>query len=427
MNRRLLLAISVVLVFAVGVIVWFFFFAKPNPAPSLSGTTNPLSLGDIPKQFHFIFGGKTPESVSTTEITFPSPQVLTKIWDRPATGQTFVDQDIIREVSATTSQGTSTVVTKKLVHATTTSLLFVDRITGYIYSYSRELNKVNQVSNTTFPGVYDAYIFNNGKQIVLRYEDSEKNRIVGVLATIPSVSDKEQAKPLEATTYLPDQVTSVAVSAKKMVLSYLVTGDSGGSIYTVNQKGATRIAVSPFKEWSLFYGGETLYATSKPSAYVEGQTIKLPNFETVTGAKTGLLSVVSPSGTLLSSMWSSSGLKTFLSIGGNQTLLSSPTLATKCSWGQKEFLVCAIPKMVPASSEGLPDDWFQGRVSFDDNLFAVDGKTGATYSLYSFDNNSEGPFDIRFITISSDNTFISFNKKQGSSLWLLDTSLISGD
>lgn len=426
MNRRLLFAIVIVLLFAVGVVVWFFFFTKPNPATSLGTTNNPLSLKSFPKQFQFILGGApTPDSVSTTEVTFPTPQALTQIWKRPATGQTFVDQDVVREIIATSTVGTTTISIKKLVHATSTVLMFVDRTTGYIYTYNRDLNKIYQVSNTTLPGIYDAYIFNNGKQIVLRYVDNEKQNIVGMLAGIPLVGDKEQAKPLENVTFLPEQVTSVAVNAKRNLLSYLVTGDKGGSIYTVVQKGATFVANTPFKEWSLSYGGDTLYATSKPSAYVEGQTVRLPSFESQIGAMTGLESNPSEKGLLLNSMWSSNGLKTFLSSGANQVVLTSTTLASKCAWGQKDFLICAVPKTLPKSVEGLPDDWFQGRVSFDDTLVTVDARTSLVSSLYSFDTEKDPLFDITNLSLSNNNIYISFTRKQDSSLWLLDTSLLS--
>ena len=427
MNRKLLLAIILVLLFAIGVIGWFFLFAQPTPAPSLNGPSNPFSLQNLPKQFQFVFKKDTeaaPISITTTEMTFPKPEALTQIWKRPTTGQTFVDQVVIQEVDATSTQGTTTITTKKLVQATTTVLMFVDRITGYLYSYNRSEGKIYQISNTTIPGVYDAYIFNNGKRIVLRYADNDKHTIVGLLANIPSVGVKDQAKPLENTVYLPAQVTSVTVNQNKTLLSYLVTGDAGGAIYTVTPKNAVLVGNTPFKEWTLSYGGNALFATSKPSAYIPGQTVYLPSFESVVSNKTGLQSNPSEKGVFLNSMWSANGLKTFLSTGGNQVVISATTIASKCGWGQKEFLVCAVPKVLPKATEGYPDDWFQGRVSFDDSLVAIDVKTSLVYPLYSFNTDKDGIFDITNISLSYDNTFLSFNKKSDASLWLLDTSLI---
>ena len=425
MNRKLLFAIIFTLLFAVGIIIWFFFFAQPNTSPTLGSTTNPLLPSSFPKRFQFIFNNNDePVSTSTTEMTFPEKEALTQIWNKPATGQTFVTQAIVKEIDATTTQGTSTVKIKKLINATTTILMFVDRTTGYIYAYNREINKVYQISNTTIPGIYDAYIVDNGKRIVLRYEDLERKVIVGVLANIPLVSEKEQAKPLLNTTYLPAQVTSVAVNKKKTALSYFVTGDNGSSIYTLSQKGAILIANTPFKEWSLSYGGDNLYATSKPSAYLEGQTVLLPSFDFVVGGKTGLMSNPGENNIFINSMWSNKGLKTFLTSGSEQIVLDIQTLSSKCGWGEKDFLICAVPKIIPRDDEGFPDDWFQGRNSFEDILVIVNTKTGETSQFYYFKTKENTIFDVTNFSLSKDNTLITFNRKQDATLWLLDTNLL---
>lgn len=428
-NRRLLFAIIAVLVFAIGIISWFFFYSTPKAAPTLGEPTNSNSLKDFPKKFQFIFNNEeeAPPSEITTEVTFKGPEVLTEIWNKPAAGQTFVQAENVVEVDATSTQGTTTISIKKLVRATSTVLMFVDRTTGYVYTYNRELGKIYQVSNTTLPGIYDAYIFNEGKSIVMRYEDKERQTIVGVLATIPRVTEKDQAKSLENITYLPSQVTSIAVNKKGTELSYLVTGDTGSSIYTITNKNTTLTANTPFKEWKLAYGGEDLFATTKPSAYLEGQTVRIPSFEFTIGDKTGLMSNPGESGMFLASMWSKTGLKTFLSLYGRQVVLSQNTLASKCTWGDNNFLICAVPKYIPRKTEGLPDDWFQGRFLFNDSLFIVDSKTADILPLYSFDESLKLSFDITNIAISRGNALIAFTRKQNATLWLLDTDLISAD
>jgi hypothetical protein len=424
MNRRLLLAISIVLVFAIGVIIWFFIYAEKKSTTTLNEPRDPIFLKTIPKKFQFIFKEDAPEQISTTEITFAKPEVLTQVWNRPATGQTFISETFIEEVVATTTQGTTTIATKKLVESTTTILMFVDRITGYVYGYNRKTNAVYQISNTTMPGIYDAYIFDNGKRIILRYFDAERKTIVSVLASIPKIHEKDQAKPLENIKYLPTQVTSIAKNKDGTLISYLVSSDRGSSVYTINQKETILIESSPFKEWVLSYGGDTLYATTKPSAYLEGQTVRLPFFEYMVGQKTGLMTTPGEGPSLfIHSMWSKTGLKTFISSEGKQNILSIRTIASKCAWGNKQFLVCSIPETIPRSSEGIPDDWFQGRVSFNDSLFTIDYQTGIASALYYF-TEEQGKFDITNITLSKENTLLVFTKKQDYTLWLLDTTLI---
>jgi hypothetical protein len=73
------------------------------------------------------------------------------------------------------------------------------------------------------------------------------------------------------------------------------------------------------------------------------------------------------------------------------------------------------------TEEGLPDDWFQGRVSFSDDLKIVDTTTGDIFSLYTF-SEKEGEFDITNIDLSQNNDLITFIRKQDSTLWLVNTN-----
>ena len=110
MNKRILFAIIFVLLFAVGIIIWFFFYSEKKSSPTLGETTNPLLLDNIPKRFQFIFNKEdVPVSTSLTEVTLPTPQALTEIWNKPTTGQTFIEKAITKEIDATSTVGTTTV------------------------------------------------------------------------------------------------------------------------------------------------------------------------------------------------------------------------------------------------------------------------------------------------------------------------------
>ena len=169
-----------------------------------------------------------------------------------------------------------------------------------------------------------------------------------------------------------------------------------------------------------------MYATSKPSAFVEGSTVVLPSFTRLVANNTGLTSLPSKNGTLLNSMWSSHGLLSFLfSNKGVTRVIPTQTLSSKCVWDSLNTLVCAVPQSLPITSEGLPDDWYQGRVSFSDSIFLIDGSSGVSTPLYSF-SDTVGIMDIVFITTTNDHRLVSFVRKQDGSLWLLKTNLISG-
>ena len=394
-NRRLTIAIGVVLFLSIIIIVWYFFYAKPAITPSLTGTNNPLPVDRLTPRFQFLTLWGTTESTSTseTEVTNPLEKPLVEVWKKPAAGQTFIVEQVLKEVTSTTTLGTTTVEEKRLMRSTTTRLLFVDKTTGYVYRYSLSKGIPYQISNSVFPGIYDAYFFETGNRVLMRYIDQEKNTVVAFIANIPKVQDGDSPLPLEKIQYISGDVSSVALTLKKDKISYVVEGANGSSVYTITPKGPSLVTTSPFREWVLSYGGNALYVTTKSSAYIEGATLSLPSFQIEIAEKTGLISNPGPSGIFINSMWSSGGLATFLSLNGNTKVLSVSTLASKCSWGDASFLVCAIPRLAIGPGEGLPDDWYQGRVRFEDDLYTINPKNGASYPLYTF-TEAEGAFPV---------------------------------
>lgn len=423
-NRRILFAIGFVLLFVIIVIIWYFFYAKPIMGVDITKTNDPFPVSQSKPRSGFIMWGNDDVSTSTTEIVDPLSVPLIRIWDKPATGQVFVSQNILKEVIVQSTQGTTTIETKKTVRASSTVVMFVDRTTGYVYGYPVETGKPFQISNTVVPGVHDAQIFDDGRKIILRYVDQDNSKIVTIIATVPNVQENETPLPLTNMQYITSSVLSIATNYKKDRASYLVETETGSAIYSVTSKGSSLVTTSPFKEWNLSYGGDALYVTTKPSAYISGTTMSIPTFQPEVESKTGLMSNPGSNGVFFNSMWGAQGLANFISKDGILKVTNTKTIASKCAWGERQFLVCGIPRTLPfKNTEGLPDDWFQGRVTFNDDLFIVDTSTGDAYELYTF-KPEDGVFDVTNITISKENVFIAFNKRQNANLWLLNTNLV---
>lgn len=424
-NRRILLMVGIGLFFAIIVLVWYFVYAKPVIAPTLTETNDPLPTRTLPPRFQFInkiWGTEKPTTI--TEIVDPLKEPLIQVWNKPASGQTFISKSVLKEIETPLTEGTTTTLIKKTVRASSTVLTFVDRTTGYIYGYPVETGTIYQISNTVIPGIYDAYFFDNGRKVIMRYYDQDKKTIVGVIASVPVVSETSIALPLEDMEYLPGEVTSLTVNHDHTEISYIVRTQNGSSIYSIGKTNTQRfITSSPFREWTLSYGGNSLYVTTNPSAYVEGSTFSLPLFQAEMTEKTGLMSTPGTSGVLLNSMWGQKGLVTFLSDNGQIQVLPFTTLASKCAWGQRNFIFCSVPRSLQSEEEGLPDDWYQGRVSFSDDLITMNVSTSEQHALYSF-TEEKGVFDIQNISLSDENDLVSFNKKQDATLWLLNTNLL---
>lgn len=423
MNKKLLLFAGLVFLFGVVVILWYFFYAKPVIDPTRGEPVNPFPETAYRLKDLFIQKDDTDANTSVTEVTFLPEDPLIRVWDKPATGQTFVTQEILKQETATTTTGSTTATIKRSVRATTTILLFVDRETGYLYGFSEDDSSTFQITNTIISGVYDAYIFNDGKRIIMRYYDNEKENIVGVIANIPSFSKNSTPSPLEKLEYINTEVVSVAVDSAKKNAAYLVKTETGGSVYSVSSGAPVLIDSSPFSEWDLSYGGTTLYATTKPSSYAQGVTVRLPSFALVTGEYPALMSNPSQEYTLQTS-WSKGSILSVLSSKKETVDLPLKTLASKCAWGEKDFLVCASPKNFSLSESSLPDSWFKGIVSFDDTLTIVDIKNIDTLPLFSFEKKY-GLFDVTHLTIFNNNDLLAFTNKRTGQLWLLKRHLIA--
>ncbi len=425
-HRRLLIFSAIVSLFGFGIIIWYFLFSSPEPAPTLGETVSPFSFRDVPTRLGFIFqGGDPPEQTTETEVTLPGAAPFVNVWDKPSTGNAIVIKSVLREIVASSTSTTSPQV-MKTVRATSTILMFVDRSTGYIHGYEVESGSTYQISNTTLPGIYDAYIFAGGTRVLMRYLDSDKVTIVSLLASIPDIQKGRDPQPLSFLTYLPNNIRSVAISDSSSLLSYLISHSSGSSIYTIRPKGTEKIGESSFSEWKLSYGGEDLYATTLPSAYLEGVTVSLPSFSRVVGGKTGLMSIPSKGSGVLNGMWSSSGLVLFGTSGGKNTVLNIKTLPEKCEAVSDSHFICAVPDTIPTTNEGLPDDWYQGAISFDDRLMIVYPFRGETYSLYSFEKKYQ-PMDVTNFSLSKQADLISFIRKNDGTLWLLNTNLLADE
>ena len=425
LRRVIFIFFMIAMIFAVAILIWYFFIKTPNNNTSINNPTNPFGqAGQSQKGSLFVFNNQNNNQNAETEVIPGEERKLTKIWDKPTAGFVFVDQTIL--VTSTTTKmvkGTSTEVTIQQ-KATSTKMLFVDRTSGYVYGVNLETKKVYQISNSTIPGVYDAYFFDNGSSVIVRYLDNNGN-IVSTLSKVPNVSEESTPQPLVDTTYLLNNINSVAVSNSKKIVSYLVVNNNGSSIYSIKNNKNELVSTSPTSEFNLTYGGENLYTTSKPSAYVMGYTTNVQTAERTLGNKTGLITLpANNNDDYLGSMWSNSGLLSF--IFSKKTVstkvLGIKTIASKCAWGKTSFyVICGVPQIFPINVEGLPDDWYQGRNQFTDDVYLIGNKTNNENKIFDFSTETKDSIDLIKPDFNSNNDYLSFINKRDGNLWLLHT------
>ena len=105
----------------------------------------------------------------------------------------------------------------------------------------------------------------------------------------------------------------------------------------------------------------------------------------------------------------------FLNIkNGEVNELSLQTLAEKCVWSAKNtYIYCTIPRTI--TNARYPDDWYQGRVNFEDSIWQIDTLTGANKLLVDT-VQQKNSLDAINLNLDPEEKYIIFTNKTDSKL-----------
>ena len=181
----------------------------------------------------------------------------------------------------------------------------------------------------------------------------------------------------------------------------------------------------PFGEFNARWVSPSKIAlTTKPSARAKGYLylldIRSGGVEKILGKKLGLTALVSPdTKKVLFSESSSKGIKTKILdvVSGETRSFGLSTLPEKCVWNADnlDIIYCAVPKSIPRRY--YPDEWYMGKVSFEDNIWRIDISTGEAKNILS-----EGSFDVINPILSPKGDYLVFINKKDNTLWSLKVS-----
>lgn len=302
---------------------------------------------------------------------------------------------------------------------------YVDRTTGNVFEISNTGSK--RLTNTTIPAVYEALWSSDGGTVALRYltEDDVIKTYIGHVVLSASSTATAVIGSLEGD-YLVDDIPYMTRNADDSALIYLVPAGTG---VTVHQSpfDASKDKVlfnSPFSEWMLSTSLDgSVTATTRASGNADGfayAVSKGGTFSKLLGPLRGLTTLVSPSGTaVLYSESDDNGVSTRLSDMENRLTLnlSINTLPEKCAWSLYDtaMLYCGVPKKFDDGT--YPDAWYQGNVSFDDNIWEINTGTNEVRTIASPPANT--PADVTKPMVSADGSTLYFINKKDSTLWSL--------
>lgn len=416
-KKIIIIAVVVLVVAAIGIFGWMVYTGRGGAVGEKVKTFLPFGTGGDDRE-----GGAVlpPEGTGGGMIVGEGEQsisILRKLHNAPVAG-----------VSA---------FTKRVAGTTTQDVVarYIERGLGHIYETNMSTLKEERISNETRLKVYEAVWGNAGSGVAIRYLNGDSNDIIQtysmVLRDIKNATTTEEGRRVESDgVFLPENISDVAVSQEKGDRMFYVipVGDSSAGI-TVGFDGKKQAQVfdSPLKEWLSFWPNNKLITlTTKPSQNVPGfmffldtQTSKTTK---ILGRINGLTTLTSSDGkNVLYSESKSGGIDLYVyDVAKNaKTKLSLATLPEKCVWSKlkKEVLYCGVPQTAP--SGGLPDNWYQGVVSFSDDIWMIDIATGITTMLVSPQKVAGEEIDLIKPLLSPDESFLLFVNKKDSLPWSL--------
>jgi hypothetical protein len=306
---------------------------------------------------------------------------------------------------------------------------YISRINGNIYqTFSDKINEY-KITNTIIPQVYEAFLINNGESVVVRYLKEDSKTIETFVGSLPKeiLGGDALGEDELIGSFLPENITDLSISNDTLKMFYLFKTNESVSGFTADSFGnkKSQIFSSPFTEWLSYYpNNKIITLTTKPSSDVYGYTYSIDlnnkNFTKVLGDIKGLTTTTSPSGDVILFSDNNLTLKFFNINKKEFTPIKIKTLPEKCTWNKSSTIVyCAVPKYI--DSRNLPDNWYQGETSFNDEFWKIDVLTGNSTKIIDpapFVNKED--IDGIKLSVDVDENFLFFVNKNNPYLWEIE-------
>lgn len=405
--KKAVITILIVLIIASLAVIGYFIYNQnkagaSNLIQSISGNVKaPISL--------FPIGTTTPNpspAIAGDQATTSTPVQSLGVPNRPE-----LSQMNIASIAVIT-------VNKNL------KTIFSDKSSGNIYTLDDQ-NNPNRLSNATLPAMGESYFGSDasGWRAILRQEKGgQVSTNIGLLKITGSSTG-----PFELKISPWINPSSLAVAPNGSKIAYLETQlDGSATLYTNdwNLKSTKKVWSSPLKEWVVNWPKDNLISlTSRASFDYPGTAsvldLKTSQSKVILNNINGLTTNTSPDGQKIiysKSLLDSFSLYQYDQATGTSRLLDLNTLPDKCVWFDNDILYCAVPKTIEPGR--YPDDWYQGKISFSDNIWRIDLKQRTTLLAYPL----KGNYDLVNLTINkqtgwlyalnkSDNTLQAFSLK----------------
>lgn len=313
---------------------------------------------------------------------------------------------------------------------------YIERGLGHIYETQLSTYAESRIVNETRSRLSEALWGNGGRSVVVRsVDDNEggiiKTHIVNIGASTISFARGTSTEAMSTgflkteEVYLPDSIPFMATSEDGADKLFYLEGGAG-STATFKDSGVSKIFSSAFTEWLPQFPNQKLITlTSRPSASVPGHLFFL-NTATkavtkVLGGINGLTTLTNHDGKFLlysESKGNTPELSIYDITKKEVRKLSIQTLPEKCVWGNKKTTIvyCAVPQVLPNAS--YPDQWYQGLVSFSDELWEINATTLSVRKIMTPKTLGAHVLDMTNLALSSDDMYLLFMNKVSGTPWV---------
>ena len=401
--KRVLLIVSFLVILILAIIAgYYFFFLKKAPAGSGGETGFP----SFPSE-------KLPPLQDDDEIPLSSGaggEVLPRL----------------RQISSVPTAG-GTIFSR----AGITAIRYLERGTGNVYEAMATSSGKTRITNTTIPKVYEAVWTANPDEVLLRYLDEAEiiQTFIGKVSKKAPVQSPNASPSALAGSYLQNNISELAVSPKKDKIFYLTASGSWARGIIANPDGAKRVEIfsNPLRGWLASWPGlNTVALNTKPSAGEPGHIYFLNTasgaLSKVIGGIAGLTTLVRPDTEALiysASSDNSVSLSAFEMKNRVNRPFNFRTFPEKCLWSglEKTIVYCGVPASLPAAS--YPDAWYQGLVSFRDEIWKIDTASGTGEVIVKSADSDNPGFDVTNLALDPKENYLIFINKNDLTLWAL--------
>ncbi len=353
-------------------------------------------------------------------------KLLSKISTLPIAGYGIYQKEVYTEIpdvepnqiQQATIQETPSTPNTEIISV----LKYADKENGNIYQTYISNFEEKIYSNTLIPNPYETLF--TKYNVIYRYLKN-KNTIVTFLGDLPKETLGQDSNNNEIFgSFLQDGVKEISISKDGEKIFYLSKTKNGVSGVIINNKNEKNVIFnSSFSEWNSYWpNNDFVVLNTRASGLVDGfayiLNIKNSEFNKILGDIKGLTTLINKD--LNTILYTDNNLSMkILNINNNEVKnLRLRTHTEKCVWSNDNVtLYCAIPKEIQT---GLiyPDAWYQGEVSYNDEIWKINTETGARTKIIDPNTLYENEnIDAINLSLDKDEKTLFFMNKADSYLW----------